>query len=137
MFFMEVYKYITKSAFEKAKQEGALNPSRIYGEVIPIHALPNDPLVWGINETIKLLDWIKETKHEAPEVLVKWKIPLNIRQTFIQEGSKEPWSKIGTQKPLAEYHRSDFANPEVVLWRSVPIDAIEVVEFPEALKGKF
>ena len=64
---MEIYRYITSAEQERIQKNRALfsrdgdSQGWVYAKGLnkkPIYGLPDNPLVWGLENTRNLLDWI-------------------------------------------------------------------------------
>lgn len=122
---MEIFKYVTSAHYERIKSAGSLDPRAVDGFV---YGLPEDPNVWGLGHTKKILEHLQKRSGASPVVLLRFIVENSDPDTFIQEGDEDVWFKMDTRKPLRDYKRSDFKLPGVVMTRPIPLKAISIVE---------
>lgn len=135
---MEIFRYETAARYDEIRQKGILAPYPFHGELVPVYALPEDPLIWGIDNTLELLLWITHHRNlQRPSILMRWKIPTsnNKAKIFVQESWIPEWDKSETRKHIAKYKRESYKNPEIVSWEPVPINEISFAKLPECLKN--
>lgn len=124
---MEVFRYITQNDLKRAKKDKQLIP-QTRGQIA---ALPEDPMIWGVEETKRLLSWIKRQKGEEVTILIRFAVSEEDSQAFVQEETVGFWQN---KRPLREYSSLVYKRPEVVVRHPIPLGEITIVEFPSELQ---
>lgn len=131
---MEVYRYTIPTEYRKIDESGFLtswdNQNRR-----PLYTLPQDPLLWGLDDTRNLLKWIERISGQHASILMMFDINITDASSpiYVQEGCVQPWFKNDSKKHISLYSRNDYEKPEVLIWTPIPKQQIKLVDFPELL----
>ena len=141
---MEIYRYITSAEQERIQKNRALfsrdgdSQGWVYAKGLnkkPIYGLPDNPLVWGLENSRNLLDWIFSVSGLEVTLLIKFNIDTTDTSTpiYTQDQSVNRTEQERTRKHVSQYRRGDYVLPEVLVGIPIPSDQITVIEFPKEL----
>lgn len=122
---MEVFRYITEDHYRRIESSGQLSPRNVDGL---IYAIPEDKSLWGDKATKSLLNFIQRISHTREVLLIKFLIDDFDPEAWVQDGYFPPWSKSYTRKPLPQYRRIEYINPEVIIAHPISTSNITLIE---------
>lgn len=124
---METFKYITRKDLQNFTNKGFILPRKDDGSV---YLLPEDPLVWGVDSTREVLDYIQRRSGSEALVLLRVQIEDDDPRAFVQEADFPDWDRFGTRIPLKDYKRENFMLPEVIVKHPITMINASVEIFP-------
>lgn len=134
---MEAYRFATSQEWSRVNEERSLKPNFIDNTLHPIYAIPESPIQWGTRGTFELIRAIEKVSKQEVSVLMKFEVPTDTPSLlyFVQDGFEVPWLRKETRRPAYLYpsERYYFKCPEFLIYATIPIEKLSLVEFPREL----